>query len=1126
MITFLIIRARRNWQVLSTVFLGVLISTVLLASGPIVVDTVIAFALPHKLRSSFEQNGTIFLKTYNNQGQTGRDQLDTFIQDLLISNINELDEIVSISISPWLFPWQSDSLVTDERINIRALTGIDEHIKFDSGNWPVKTIDAGKVQAIFPKSVADAYALQIGDNLPASKSTKEEKPTILLEVAGIYQSLEASDPYWLIEEIPNQSQENSKFIAENGVIVREEDYYTIAEELFPGTNHQLIWMGIVNPGEINPNKLEGVIDGIENIRAKIVSSQNKVILETNLDEFLSKYKYQAAEIIPPIYLVIGEVLLLGLYYVVMVATLSIRHIEGELSTLASRGASLGQLLRLQIFDSLLVCSTAFIIGPLLSIGVIKSLAIIGPIADINQIDWITRILPASWIAAGVSVIACFTVQIFLALPILRRSIVDHQQRATRREGSAWWHRYNLDILLLIIGLIAVWRFSQYGSISGITVGKVDWLLLLGPLLLLLGAAALMLRIFPLFFRLIARFVSKGRGLIGVLALWNTSRDPTQATRLILLFTLTIALGILATGLNATLSLSELERARYSTGGEVRFSFDSFIPQSSLDNFTQVTNTSTIWRGKGRANVRSYRNIPNFSILAIEPISFASVTQFRNDYSDDYIGFVLGQLIVNPDQLPVSLIPLPKKPSNIGFWIADPFPARTDVDLLDFVDIRIKLQSSEGEIVMLDLDQDPGFLLQSQSSPGNENPKDPAVYKDQLIALSSHQLENQEINEPQWRYFEAKFPQYAEQGYPLSLHSIWIKIRPLPSDEGSRLYSPGPLIIDDLSVQFSNQDLEIFEDFEQLKTIWQTRDALSVASYTKSDISRSGQASMRLYFGPSNSSNWLVLSPAQTTRINFIPVLASPTFLEMTGIKVGDKFAAFIGGISLMLEVKNSVNYFPTMYDMLDNGYLILSRDALLVELNKSSRIPINANEIWLRVDENQKRIDLREVIPQIKRLWEIETERILFKADPLTLGLRSVIFLAYSLTLLLSLVGFATLLYLSARKRISYYGILRSLGLSTTQLYGSLVLEQLILFISGLSLGIILGSLLNKIVLPGLPISYADMPAIPPFLPQEDWYSVIRFVLVILGGFLITLAFATFMLWRIKLHQTLRIGEE
>ena len=284
--------------------------------------------------------------------------------------------------------------------------------------------------------------------------------------------------------------------------------------------------------------------------------------------------------------------------------------------------------------------------------------------------------------------------------------------------------------------------------------------------------------------------------------------------------------------------------------------------------------------------------------------------------------------------------------------------------------------------------------------------------------------------------------------------------------------------------------------------------------------------MRLYISSPGSSNWMVLSPAQTTRINIIPILASPKFLEMTGIKIGDKFAAFINELSLVLEIKNSVNYFPTMYDTEDNGFVIVSRDALLAELNRSSRVPINYNEIWMRVDENQAIPNFQGIIPQVKREWELESERIFMKSDPLTLGLRSVIFLGYSLTLLLSLVGFATYMFLSARKRASVYGILRSLGLSTSQLYSSLVLEQLILIFSGLSLGILLGSLINKIVLPGLPISFADIPPIPPFVPKEDWASIFRLILIMLGGFLITLAIGTFLLWRLKLHQVLRVGEE
>ena len=1135
MITFLINRARRHWQVLSTVLLGVLISTAFLASGPIIVNTVIDFALPHKLRSSLNENGILYLTTYNNQGEYEHNEIKTNIHNILTTNLGEIQEIVDSTASPWIYPWQEGSLIPDERINLRSYGGIEQRIKFVSGGWPQNpSLDPRLIQAVISTPMADAFAIGVGDHLPISKRFNELQPSYWIEVSGIYQPIDASDLYWLIESNPFQTTNNNRYAEEFGAILLEEDFFSITENLFPNANHQLIWLGIINPGSINSSNLKSVITGIETIRTSITAFERRVVLETNLDGFLENYETQAAAIIPPLYLLIGEVLFLGLYYVVMVAALSIRQVEGELSTLVSRGAEISQLLRIQVFDALLICITAFIFGPILAYGLISSLARIGPLADVSQTDWVTRLPSASWLAAGISVFACFTALIVPVIPILRSSVVQHHQTVTRRKNIPWWHRYYIDVLLLSIGLVALWRLSLYGSISGINQGNIDWLLLFAPLALLIGSATVLLRLFPSIFRMLAFFVARGRGLTAAIALWQTARDPTHVTRLILLFTLAMALGILSTGLNATLSFSEKERARYSTGGEARLSFDNFIPLSSLDSLPQVNSSSAIWRGTGRANVRSYRNIPDFSILAIDPLSFATVSQFRTDYTDDYIGYVLGQLIVDPEQLPVSAIALPSNPTHLGLWIFDPNPNRTDVDILEYVNIRAKIQSAEGEIDVIDLD-----LISTEFSPDGvlinpSNPDNDSTGWFHFLSLVFKEMEGDSVKEaagitsetPSWLYFEALLPEYAAQGYPLSLHSMWIKIRRLPSESEGYSTSQGPLIIDDLSVRDSSGTQKVFEDFEELTTIWQTDSVQSLASYTKRDITHSGEASMRLFLGSPDSSNWMVLSPAQTTRINFIPILASPVFLEMTELKVGDKFSAFINGISLILEIKNSVNYFPTMYETDDYGFVVVSRDSLLAELNRSSRIPINYNEIWLRVDETQEIPGLLSSFPLVKRSWEVISERMLFKSDPLTLGLRSVIFLGYSLTLFLSLVGFATYFYMSARQRGSIYGILRSLGFSTPQLYGSLVLEQTILIFSGLGLGILLGSILNKIILPGLPISFADLPPIPPFVPQTDWYSVARLILIMIGGFFFTLAIGTFLLWKLKLHQVLRIGEE
>jgi putative ABC transport system permease protein len=144
----------------------------------------------------------------------------------------------------------------------------------------------------------------------------------------------------------------------------------------------------------------------------------------------------------------------------------------------------------------------------------------------------------------------------------------------------------------------------------------------------------------------------------------------------------------------------------------------------------------------------------------------------------------------------------------------------------------------------------------------------------------------------------------------------------------------------------------------------------------------------------------------------------------------------------------------------------------------------------------------------------------------MALGLRSVTLFGYLLTTALSLVGFATHFYLSARQKEVIYGVLRSIGMSPGQLYAVLVLEQVVLILAGLAIGTALGVVLNQITLPGLPITFGDRPPTPPFIARNDWGAVAQIYITLAAAFFISLGIATLLLWRTKLHQVLRVGEE
>lgn len=221
-----------------------------------------------------------------------------------------------------------------------------------------------------------------------------------------------------------------------------------------------------------------------------------------------------------------------------------------------------------------------------------------------------------------------------------------------------------------------------------------------------------------------------------------------------------------------------------------------------------------------------------------------------------------------------------------------------------------------------------------------------------------------------------------------------------------------------------------------------------------------------------------------------------------------------------------VRYFPTLYDSPGHGFLILPRSALLTILNRQQRIPFNPDELWLEVQTAQAASRAAQAVPGAARAVSYQDELQSIKADPLTLGLRSVTLLGALLAALLSLVGFATYFYMSLERRETTFAILRSLGLSSGQLIGMLTVEQSLMILTGLLMGTLLGLLLNGLVLPGLPLTLGGRPAIPPLITATDWSALFQFYLFLVLAFSLVLGLAIVFLWRSRLQNLLRIGQE
>ncbi|MBK8904113.1 MAG: FtsX-like permease family protein [Anaerolineaceae bacterium] len=1106
---FILRRAARHWQILLTLSLGVMLSTAMLASSPVLVNTVVEFGLRRTLLAADPSISDLRLKAFGRLNTDQYAELDGQVQQMVNGRINTFtDQLVPVIGSRWFHPWVDGNVVAEERVNFRSYgrddTDIRQHVTFVAGEWPSDPLPAPGVAAVvIGEELAEAYGLEVGDRLPASVNNTGGEPAFSLQISGIVQPIDGGDAYWFGPASPLRAQSDDRWLAQYAALVDPAAFFDVVTAVLPdGSTHEYYWQVTIDPATVNTGQIPllGVL--LRLLREDLRPLSPSITIDTGLDDVLTNFANQSTAVRAPLYFLTAEVVLLTLYYVIMVAALAVRQVEREFAVLQSRGAARRQIFRIQGGEALLISGVALISGPFLGMGLVRAITLAGPLADVGEPGWGLSLPTIAWLAAAVGAIACI---IGLLLPVgqsVRRTIVSYQQSTNRVTQAPFWQRTYLDVFVLAIGLVLLWRLQYFGGIvgGGTTRPQVDWLLLLSPLALLVGAGTILLRVFPLLLSFLAAIARRGRGLVAHLAMLQAARNPTHVARLVLLLTLAIALGILSTGINATLDASEQERAAYEAGSDIRLVSQRSLPLFAVESLPDVTDASGVWRTLGSLTIG--REFLRYEVLAIDPESFGAMTSYREDFTDEPVPVLLDRLTLE-NVTPQPTVPLPGQPAKIGLWIwsePDPeesggFELRGDSNL-DRFGLEVKLATPQQDT----------FLVELTSSETGYPPDG-------------------------WRYFEGEIPVLPETSYPVALHSIWLRNRSIITGNFARSVGANMnLAMDSLTVtDGATGETAVVYDFDTLTDIWRTTHLGSDIAFDNRQA-HTGTASqaLELNTGPTGQVGFLLANPFPLTEP--LPALASDSFLAKAQTGVGEVLNLTINSQPMRFEIVGAVNYFPTLYEDLNAGYIITNRALLLDTFNTQTSQPLNNNEAILdvatAVPPQTVSAAALSNLTGVKSAIAQEEVRLNIKADPMALGLRSVTLFGYLLTTALSLVGFATHFYLSAKQKEAIYGVLRSMGMSPGQLYTVLVLEQVVLILFGLAIGTALGVVLNQITLPGLPITFGDRPPTPPFIARNDWTAVLQIYVTLAIAFFISLGIATLLLWRTKLHQVLRVGEE
>ena len=575
---------------------------------------------------------------------------------------------------------------------------------------------------------------------------------------------------------------------------------------------------------------------------------------------------------------------------------------------------------------------------------------------------------------------------------------------------------------------------------------------------------------------------------------------------------------------------------YETGGDIRVpgisnrpGGRSFNVEEDLQDVRGVEEVATIYRLRG--SITAGFNFDQFSVLAVDPEEIGEVAWHRRDFTREGYEAEFQAIAFESDEG----IPLPEDARFLTARIKPLFP-------MPNVRFVARLSDANNRFYSVDL----GVLLPESRS----RQRFPCT-------LEYADPENDEFPLPSWCRIGTSL-QPAPFGRervllpigPLKLHSIGVS-----TFDGS--LNSGAVDIDDISTVSNDGTkmyrLEFFDgesDFNwnlMRPTAEAYADTFDPSPLPADEAENPGI--MRLRWGAGQLNEFRGISSGNT--IEHIPVLASESLLDKIGAKLGETLEVAIDNERTSIDLVGTIDYFPTLNPE-ESSFVIMDIDAahnlVNARRNTGERIP---NEVWIKTEAGTPSIEELEMMKD-----EAEGSRLRYSAtssvernlellrlrsgpvndrlsllagvsvDPLVSeGWRALLGVAFVTVLIVSAIGFVVHTRVAFRRRLTEFGLLRTIGLSMRQLLMLILLEQLIVIGVAVAIGIFMGTRLGDTIIPYLARSGQDANVVPPMTLEIYWTGFATTFGLLAIVFAVVIAISLISVYRMAIHRVMRMGD-
>ncbi len=1026
----------------------------------------------------------------------------------------------------------------------------------------------GEVEAVVTTEVAENAGLEVGSRFFIGwRDAQFNGELSAVKIVGIVEVNDPNDSFWegngmfvrgATVDINNFTQRYDYGMAFH--MAAYEDWITPVMPSGLGTEY--VWRMDVDTEVITSTNNSQYLDALNGLSGKLSAPPNNVTVGSELFSILSGYDARVEDTQGPVILLSSAILVMMLYHLITTVTLVLQQQGKEWSTITSRGGSTMQLFTMQGVTMIFLAVAAFLLGPLLSRGFMFFMEKNGPLAEgLGGVSVGSIPIPRDSIFLSVAAaVAAVVVLSIPAIPAARRSLLALKQSTSRPPTRPVWARYFVDLVLIGLGVALMVRLYLTVSDKQEGVGQLladllespaevvrfvadnankhgglsDPFNVIAPAMVLTGLALFWLRLFPMMMGFLSRLTSRSNQLATPLAVWNVERDPNHYAQLVLLLIGTLALGTASLGLRATRDYGGWNEARQQVGGTVRVDLDSSAGRygdTNWDDLDGVANSTPILLTSGRA-VQDRSGTVN--VVGIDPADFVATFPDYEDLVADLQGFSIEPAgIVLPEsaaQLQVQVwsestlnadqeIPEAAVVLNAYVLDANGVPFRVEMFQQTLGDAGDTADAGGQTVQTGPITTTPGrWVTLSGSLPvrgtppyrlwrvgmdtvvGDEDIFTHTVYLDYWQTVDSNGtttiVENQE-NPTLWQPAISRWPYPGEWMVSTAQQVGGI-------EEFSFVAAAAGEVFDgDQALKLTYRiERTVSSDNEPSIGIQQRmmpRVPVVITEYFAEDFKRGGSRNIR--------TPALTIGDDRTVQVDL------PT-----------------GRTVLGTTVVNIVEEFPSLSseELAERYVVIMPIDAARV-LTNQPLLDENAivtysdvNQVWLDLEEREATAAFKDQIGRLDMVlnasyaYDRYTEIL---REPLPSAVAGMLYAGFWVSLILSLLDFAFYIAVTAKQRSFTFGVLRSLGWNTNNIWRMLLVEQMTLVTPALIIGSILGAGLAYLLLPFLSLIGSATLRMPIL-------SLFGLLLTLIIGFTILLIFTALWLRRMSVNQVLRLGEE